>query len=127
MKKEYNLTKLRVKRRGARIPGSAKVMKTIRLDADVLAWLVEQAGERGLGYQTLINMLLRDVMNGSLRPALDLKKEIRKIVREEFKRAWWGGNMEEWVRVVPCAYRGDTCLAPARRIVYRPGSSNQRP
>ena len=36
---------------------------TIRLDADVLAWLKSQ----GKGYQTRINRILRVVMEGQLR------------------------------------------------------------
>lgn len=87
MKKEYDLRKLKVKRRGARIPGNAKVMKTIRLDAEVLAWLLERAGEQGIGYQTLLNMLLRDLMSRGVKPQDDLRREIRKIVRDEIRRA----------------------------------------
>jgi uncharacterized protein (DUF4415 family) len=87
MKKEYDLRKLRVKRRGARIPATAKVMKTIRLDADVLAWLMERAEKQGVGYQTLLNMLLREQMTKSGKPPGDLRREIRKIVRDEIQRA----------------------------------------
>jgi uncharacterized protein (DUF4415 family) len=87
MKKEYDLRKLRVKRRGARIPANAKVMKTVRLDADVLAWLMGEASVRGIGYQTLLNMLLREVMTRGGRPKEDLRSEIRKIVRDEIRRA----------------------------------------
>jgi len=87
MKKEYDLRKLRVKGRGARIPGHAKVMKTIRLDAEVLAWLMERAEEQGIGYQTLLNMLLRERMNRVVKPQDELRKEIRKIVRDEIRRA----------------------------------------
>lgn len=87
MKKEYDLRKMKVKKRGAVVPKSAKVMKTVRLDADVLQWLVAEAGERGIGYQTLLNSTLRDVMKGDARRPKDLRDEIRQIVREEVKRA----------------------------------------
>jgi uncharacterized protein (DUF4415 family) len=87
MKKEYDLRKLRVKRRGARIPANAKVMKTIRLDADVLAWLMSEAAERGIGYQTLLSMLLREAMVRGGEPKEDLRSEIRRIVRDEIRRA----------------------------------------
>ena len=87
MKKEYDLRKLRVKRRGAVIPKTAKVMKTVRIDADVLHWLAESAAERGVGYQTLLNMLLRDGMRRESTRAHDLRAEIRAIVREELRRA----------------------------------------
>ncbi len=84
MKKEYDLKKLKVKRRGAVLPRSAKVLKTIRLDADVLAWLAAEADERGIGYQTLLNMLLRERMSRGPR---DLRDVLARIVREELRRA----------------------------------------
>jgi uncharacterized protein (DUF4415 family) len=87
MKKEYDLRQLKVKRRGPRIPANAKIMKTIRLDADVLAWLMSEASGRGIGYQTLLNMLLREAMAGGGRPREDLRSEIRRIVRDEIRRA----------------------------------------
>jgi uncharacterized protein (DUF4415 family) len=83
MKKEYDLKKLRVKRRGAVIRKDAKVLKTIRIDADLLSWLAAEAEQRGIGYQTLLNMLLRERMKETVQP---LRDEIRKIVREELQR-----------------------------------------
>ena len=41
-----------------------KQQLTLRLDADVIAWLRRQ----GSGYQTRANALLRDAMLGNLRP-----------------------------------------------------------
>lgn len=87
MKKEYDLRKMKVKKRGAVVPKSAKVMKTVRLDADVLEWLVTEASERGTGYQTLLNSTLRDAMKGETGRPKNLRDEIRQIVREEVKRA----------------------------------------
>ena len=87
MKKEYDLRKLKLKRRGAVVPKSAKVMKTVRLDADVLRWLIAKAGNGGIGYQTLLNMLLRDAMRRDAGRGADLRAEIRAIVREELRRA----------------------------------------
>ncbi len=87
MKKEYDLRKLKVKRRGAVIPPKTKVMKTVRLDAEVLGWLMAEAAERGVGYQTLLNMLLRQAMKGAAGGGKGLREEIRQIVREEIKRA----------------------------------------
>ncbi len=84
MKKEYDLKKLRVKHRGALIKKDSKVLKTIRIDADVLSWLAGEAERRGIGYQTLLNMLLRERMGEQAQP---LREEIRKIVREEIRRA----------------------------------------
>lgn len=84
MKKEYDLGSLKRKRRGAALPKTAKVLKTIRLDADVLVWLAAEAEKRGIGYQTLLNMLLREQMSRGPRA---LRDEIRRIVREELRRA----------------------------------------
>lgn len=87
MKKEYDLGRMKVKKRGAVVPKAAKVMKTVRLDADVLRWLVVEAGERGIGYQTLLNQTLREAMTAGVGARKSLRDEIRKIVREEVKRA----------------------------------------
>lgn len=87
MKKEYDLRKMRVKKRGAVVSKSAKVMKTVRLDAEVLEWLVARAGERAIGYQTLLNSILRDAMKGGTNVSEGLRDEIRAIVRQEVKRA----------------------------------------
>ncbi|MCC6806715.1 MAG: BrnA antitoxin family protein [Deltaproteobacteria bacterium] len=84
MKKEYDLKRMKVKRRGAVLSKKAKVLKTIRLDAEVLTWLNAEAEKRGIGYQTLLNMLLRERMSSSPRA---LRDEIRDIVREEMQRA----------------------------------------
>jgi uncharacterized protein (DUF4415 family) len=87
MKKEYDLRKLKLKRRGAVVTKTAKVMKTLRLDAEVLRWLMEKAAERGIGYQTLLNMILRDAMRRNAAVPGDLRAEIQAIVREELRRA----------------------------------------
>ena len=39
-----------------------KVQKTIRIDADVLLWVDDEAQKKGIGYQTHLNALLRDLM-----------------------------------------------------------------
>ena len=69
MRKEYDLEKLRVKRRGP-LPGveeaverPAKVRITINLDGDVVANFKAQARKPGaLPYQTQINQALRQAM-----------------------------------------------------------------
>ena len=47
-----------------------KVQKTIRLDADVLLWLEEQAEKDGIDYHTHLNTILKDLM---LKSATTLK------------------------------------------------------
>jgi hypothetical protein len=95
MKKEYDLRKMKVKRRGSLVAKTAKVLKTVRLDAEVLRWLCQEADERGIGYQTLLNMFLRERMKAKRGR---LRSEIRAIVREELRRArlWESGPPGAW-------------------------------
>ena len=84
MKKEYDLKKLRPLKRGAVVSKSAKVAKTIRLDLDVVEWLVIEADRRGNKYQTLINALLRTAMQNE--GTVLTTDHVREIVREELKK-----------------------------------------
>jgi uncharacterized protein (DUF4415 family) len=83
MKKEYDFSQ---GKRGAIVPLSAgKTRITIRLDDDVLDWFRETVQEAGGGnYQTLINDALRSYIQEKKEP---LEKVLRRIVREELKRA----------------------------------------
>ena len=87
MKKQYDLRKLRVTRRGAIAKPSAKVQKTIRLDLDVLAWLMKEGSRRGLPYQTLINSTLKEAMLRSSTGDGELERLVRTVVRAELKKA----------------------------------------
>ncbi len=88
MKKEYDLSTLKHRRRGPVARADAKVQKTVRLDLDVLSWLMQEGKRRGIPYQTLLNSLLKEQMrkSASLDPD-DFRDEIRKIVRQELKKA----------------------------------------
>src|SRR4051812_35837413 len=80
MKKEFNF---KGAKRGARITAdTAKISVTARLDSDVVSWLRQEATRLGLPYQTLMNSLLKQSMNGS---ALTEQK-VREIVREELTK-----------------------------------------
>ncbi|WP_151671991.1 BrnA antitoxin family protein [Nitrincola schmidtii] len=46
---------------------ATKVSTTIRLDNDVLLFLKKKAAEDHIGYQTLINSLLRDYVKNSVK------------------------------------------------------------
>ncbi len=83
MKKEYDFSK---GKRGAIVtPASGKTRITIRLDDDILAWFRETVqGAGGGNYQTLINDALRDYLQEKKEP---LEKVVRRVVREELKRA----------------------------------------
>jgi uncharacterized protein (DUF4415 family) len=58
-----------------------KVLISTRLDEDVLKAVKAAAKERGIGYQTLINQVLKDHFIGNAE-----EEKIRRIVREELKR-----------------------------------------
>ena len=45
-----------------------KVATTIRLDNDILLYLKKKASEEHIGYQTLINSLLRDYIKHEIKP-----------------------------------------------------------
>ena len=62
MKKEYDFTKAKL-RKGPLSGSKKKLQKTIRLDEDVLDWLIVESKRRGVPYQTLMNSLLKQVMN----------------------------------------------------------------
>jgi uncharacterized protein (DUF4415 family) len=83
MKKEYDFSK---GKRGAIVtPATGKTRITIRLDDDILAWFRETVqGAGGGNYQTLINNALRDYLQEKKEP---LEKVVRRVVREELKRA----------------------------------------
>lgn len=88
MKKEYDLKKMKVKKNGSIIDKDTKVSKTIRIDIDILEWLLTEADRKGIGYQTLISMILRDSMTINKGIFSDeWRKEIRKIIKEEIKKA----------------------------------------
>jgi uncharacterized protein (DUF4415 family) len=82
MRKEYDFSK---GKRGpiAATPGKTRI--TIRLDDDIIAWFKEQVDAAGGGnYQTLINQALREYMLHKREP---LEEVLRRVVREELKRA----------------------------------------
>jgi uncharacterized protein (DUF4415 family) len=82
MRKEYDFSK---GKRGpiAATPGKTRI--TIRLDDDIIAWFKQQVDAAGGGnYQTLINQALREYMLHKREP---LEEVLRRVVREELKRA----------------------------------------
>lgn len=67
MNKEYDFTKAR------RNPYAKRLKKsvTIRLDEDTVVYFKDLADDTGIGYQTLINLYLRDCASRSRK--LDLR------------------------------------------------------
>ena len=83
MKKHYDFSG---GRRGAVLKAPPnKTRITIRLDDDVLEWFREQAHAAGGGsYQTMINDVLRSVMESRQRESLE--QTLRRVLREELPR-----------------------------------------
>ena len=83
MKQEYDFSK---GKRGPVVAVPAgKTRVTIRLDEDVLNWFRDEVDKAGGGnYQSLINLALRDFVSRSREP---LENALRRVIREELKRA----------------------------------------
>lgn len=62
---------------------AGKTRITIMLDDDVLDAFRQNADEQGIGYQTLINLALREHLG---RRPLD-EEALRRVLREELHRA----------------------------------------
>ena len=86
MRKEYDFSK---DKRGAVIPSPGKTRITIMLDDEVIEQFRAKAEAQGVGYQTLINAALREVLlsekgrdveNRPLTIAI-----LRKVLREELQ------------------------------------------
>ena len=84
MRGEYDFGKAR---RGAVIPSPGKTRITIMLDDDVIEHFRARAEAQGVGYQTLINALLRKAATGTTRARPDDKPltvaTLRRVLREE--------------------------------------------
>ena len=84
MRDEYDFSKAK---RGAVIPSPGKTRITIMLDDDVIEHFRAQAEAEGIGYQTLINALLRRAVTSSKKLKSDEKPltvaTLRRVLREE--------------------------------------------
>jgi uncharacterized protein (DUF4415 family) len=78
MKSEYNFSKATKSKSVKEI----KVVKTFRLDADVLEWLEKQGEKEGLGYQTYLNWFLRK----SMLESSSMEDRLLKIERAIFHK-----------------------------------------
>ena len=83
MKAKYDFSK---GKRGAVLPSSGKKVRiTIRLDRDIIDWFRSKVEEQGGGnYQTMLNDALRAYTEHQDE---SLEKLLRKVVREEIKKA----------------------------------------
>ena len=84
MRDEYDFNKAK---RGAVIASPGKTRITIMLDDDVIEYFRTQAQADGVGYQTLINALLRKAALGADTKKIAAKPltvaTLRRVLREE--------------------------------------------
>jgi len=86
MREEYDFSKAK---RGAVIQSPGKTRITIMLDDDVIGHFRTQAEAEGVGYQTLINSILRKASVGTSKSKSDAKPltvaMLRRVLREELQ------------------------------------------
>ena len=84
MREEYDFSKAK---RGAVIQSPGKTRITIMIDYDVIEHFRAQAEAEGVGYQTLINSILRKASVGAGKAKPDAKpltvSMLRRVLREE--------------------------------------------
>lgn len=84
MRDEYDFSN---GKRGAVIPSPGKTRITIMLDDDVIEHFRSQAEAEGVGYQTLINALLRKSVVTTKKAKVESKPltvaTLRRVLREE--------------------------------------------
>lgn len=78
MKDEYNFSKAKK----AKSTKEIKVIKTFRLDPDVLHWLEVEGEKQGMGYQTFLNWFLRKSMDE--HPSLE--ERLERLEKYVFKK-----------------------------------------
>ena len=88
MRDEYDFSKAR---RGAVISSASKTRITIMLDDDVIEHFRSHAEAQGVGYQTLMNVLLRKSVVVSRKAKVEDKPLtvaiLRRVLREELHTA----------------------------------------
>ena len=78
MKKEYDFSNARK----AKAYKTLKVIKTFRLDPEVIQWLEVEGEKQGMGYQTFLNWYLRKVADSSQ----SLEDRVAKLESHVFKK-----------------------------------------
>lgn len=68
MKKEYNFSKAKVRKKPTLNAKESKIQTSVRIDADIFLWLQEEAEKQHTPYQALMNKYLREAMG---KPSLE--------------------------------------------------------
>lgn len=71
MKKEYDLSKMKVRKN----PYISKLKRqvTIRMSDDIIQYFKDMSEDTGIAYQSLINLYLKDCVENDRRPDLSWK------------------------------------------------------
>lgn len=82
MKKEYDFSKGKVRKKPILNVKETKVQTSVRIDADIFLWLQAEAEKQHIPYQTLLNKYLRDAMD---KPSIESR--LAAIEKAVFKKA----------------------------------------
>jgi uncharacterized protein (DUF4415 family) len=82
MKDEYDFSKAARAKKTFKSAKDIKVIKTLRLDLDVLQWLDDEGKKQGMGYQTFLNWFLRKSMDDNQ----SFEERLKKIEQAVFKK-----------------------------------------
>jgi uncharacterized protein (DUF4415 family) len=78
MRDGYNFSK----GKKAKAAKEVKVIKTFRLDSDILEWLEVEGEKQGMGYQTFLNWFLRK----SMEDQISFEDRLEKLERAVYKK-----------------------------------------
>ena len=81
MKEEYDLKSMKQRPKREADPEALKLSVHLRLDAIIVSDIKEKAEKMGLPYQTLINSVLKQYLNGEF-----VSKEAVSMVKEMFSK-----------------------------------------
>ena len=81
MKEEYDLKSMKQRPKREADPEALKLSVHLRLDAIIVSDIKEKAEKMGLPYQTLINSVLKQYLNGEF-----VSKETVSMVKEMFSK-----------------------------------------
>lgn len=82
MKKEYNFSKAKIRKKPILNSKESKIQTSIRLDADIFLWLQSEAKKQHVPYQSLMNKYLREVMD---KPSFE--NRLAALEKALFKKA----------------------------------------
>jgi uncharacterized protein (DUF4415 family) len=78
MRDEYDFSKAKKAKKAKGV----KVLKSFRLDPDILAWLETEGARQNMGYQTFLNWFLRKNMTEQE----SLEDRLRKLEQAVFRK-----------------------------------------